>query len=618
MTPSGMMQGGKVCAELMETQAAAAKARSIRSGPLQVIPLSQRLAVPNIALLLGLAWLVIIAQLLADHWAETALTLADMDDAMRLVQMRGFIDGHGWFNLHEARLGPPDGYDTHWSRLIDAGLAGMLWLFGQFTNPAFAERLMRTVWPMLWLLPTMAGATAIAWRIAGRDAAPIALVLTAVGLPPFQHFIPGRIDHHNVQIAIAVLLVAAVAWSDRRRWAAAAAGVLTGAAMAIGFEGLPYIVLAGAAMALRFVLAPDAGRALARYGAWGAGSVAAAFLVSVGPAQWGRTACDAIAVNSAIAVILATLGLALTGRFLAGAHWQVSCRRRRRHRPCRCCGLRSHRDALPCRSVRHDGPDGAIGVVQSCFGNAAAMGGRLDIAPHGSGGRRLSGGRSRVHGAHCPRSGGAPGFRLPGGCDCPDRLGGSAVHHGACLQLRHMAGDPDGGRGCGVRIRLGAAGHDGGPGPDCTVPGAGGHRGGGAGGGASNDRPTCRGGEFAGRRRLPAQRELRCTGGSADYGPFVLALTPHSVMSAPYHRLVGPIIAANDIFALPPAAARQVVAAAKPDYLAVCDRHRLGGIGAAEREASLWGRLAAGEVPAWLEPVAATRDGPFMVYRVRL
>ena len=295
----------------------------------------QRPAVPNIALLLGLAWLVIVLQLLADHWANTALTLTDMDDAMRLVQMRGLVDGHGWFNLHEARLGPPDGYDTHWSRLIDAGLAGMLWLFGQFTDAAFAERLMRTVWPMLWLVPTMAGATAIAWRIAGRDAAPIALVLTAVGLPAFQHFIPGRIDHHNVQIAIAVLLVAAVAWSDRKRWAAAAAGALTGLAMAIGFEGLPYIVLAGAAMALRFIFAPDtapdadrlpasdAGQALARYGVWGAGSVAAAFLVSVGPAQWGRTACDAIAVNSTVAVILATLGLALTGRLLAGAHWQV-------------------------------------------------------------------------------------------------------------------------------------------------------------------------------------------------------------------------------------------------------------------------------------------------------
>ncbi len=102
-----------------------------------------------------------------------------------------------------------------------------------------------------------------------------------------------------------------------------------------------------------------------------------------------------------------------------------------------------------------------------------------------------------------------------------------------------------------------------------------------------------------------------------DYGPFVLALTPHSVMSAPYHRLVAPIIAANAIFAQPPAAAREVVAKFKPDYLAVCDRHTLGDIDAAERDASLWGRLAAGDVPPWLEPMEATRDGPFVVYRVK-
>jgi hypothetical protein len=68
----------------------------------QVIPLPQRQAVPNIALLLGLAWLVIVLQLLADHWANTALTLTDMDDAMRLVQMRGLMDGHGWFNARSA------------------------------------------------------------------------------------------------------------------------------------------------------------------------------------------------------------------------------------------------------------------------------------------------------------------------------------------------------------------------------------------------------------------------------------------------------------------------------------------------------------------------------------
>ena len=50
---------------------------------------------PNLALLLGLAWLVVVAQLLADHWAETAQTFPDMDDAMRMVEVRGFLEEDG-------------------------------------------------------------------------------------------------------------------------------------------------------------------------------------------------------------------------------------------------------------------------------------------------------------------------------------------------------------------------------------------------------------------------------------------------------------------------------------------------------------------------------------------
>ena len=69
-------------------------------------------------------------------------SLLDTDDAMRLVEMRGWLAGHGWFDLHEARVQPPLGYDTHWSRLIDAGLAGVFMLF-KFIDPQSAERLMR-------------------------------------------------------------------------------------------------------------------------------------------------------------------------------------------------------------------------------------------------------------------------------------------------------------------------------------------------------------------------------------------------------------------------------------------------------------------------------------------
>jgi hypothetical protein len=119
---------------------------------------------------------------------------------------------------------------------------------------------------------------------------------------------------------------------------------------------------------------------------------------------------------------------------------------------------------------------------------------------------------------------------------------------------------------------------------------------------------------YADLARLPPGRVAT----DIDYGPFVLALTPHSVLSGPYLRLTTPIIAAHRIFALPPAAAREVVAEAKPDYLVVCGRPFLGGIGEAERAASLWGRLAAGQVPDWLELVAETRDRPLVAYRVKL
>ena len=106
---------------------------------------------PNFAALVTLVWLLVALALLLQYWTQTAETLLDTDDAMRLAQLRDWLGGQGWFDLHQARMQPPEGYDTHWSRLIDAGLAGLLFLFGLFTDGASAERLMRAWWPLLWL-----------------------------------------------------------------------------------------------------------------------------------------------------------------------------------------------------------------------------------------------------------------------------------------------------------------------------------------------------------------------------------------------------------------------------------------------------------------------------------
>ena len=59
---------------------------------------------PHFALLLGVAWLLIVIQLLAQHWSATALVLADTDDAMRLAQLRDWLAGQGWYDLTQGRI----------------------------------------------------------------------------------------------------------------------------------------------------------------------------------------------------------------------------------------------------------------------------------------------------------------------------------------------------------------------------------------------------------------------------------------------------------------------------------------------------------------------------------
>src|SRR5207302_5390435 len=102
-------------------------------------------------------------------------------------------------------------------------------------------------------------------------------------------------------------------------------------------------------------------------------------------------------------------------------------------------------------------------------------------------------------------------------------------------------------------------------------------------------------GSYAALARLP--RGLIVT--DVDYGSFLLALTPHAVLAAPYHRLSAGILAAHEALSLPPDQARHVLARLRTDYVAVCGAAALRGLSATDREAALWGRLQAGAAPDW-------------------
>jgi hypothetical protein len=581
---------------------------------------------PNFATLLGLAWLVVVVQLLATDWASTARTLFDADDALRLVQVRNFLHGQGWFDLHEARLAPPVGYDSHWSRLIDAGLAGVFVLFTSFADTELAERLTRVVWPLIWLLPAIGGVAALAWRIAGRDAAAVALLMAVVGLPAFQQFRPGRIDHHNVQIALALLTLAAAAWSDRLRWSAVAAGALTGLALAIGLEGLPFLVVAGAAPVLRYVFDRRAGQALWSFGLALAASTVLAFLVTVAPGHWSRSVCDTMAINWMAPVVVAGLLLAAAGRWLASERLGA--------RGGAAAGIVVAASAV------------FLGIEPRCLGGPYAM---MDpilrpiwmayvpemrwlwslIAESPAMGAAILAFPTvtMIAALVLARDGEMrrnPGFLLATSASLiaiamtfvAAKMCNYALWMGmplaAAWSLRIFAYfrlealttrviaavllTPAVVSG-GAIVIVQAASHG-----DSTI-----------GENPRVGRGCFDSASYAQLARLPKG----VIAANVDHGPFILALTPHAALAAPYHRLAAGIMAAHQSFALPPEAARQALVGNGVNYVVACDDDVLIGIADTERAASLWGRISAGDVPGWLERLP-TKDGDvFTVYRLR-
>jgi hypothetical protein len=576
---------------------------------------------PNFAALVTLVWLLVALGLLLQFWTQTAETLLDTDDAMRLVEMRAWVAGHGWFDLHEARVQPPLGYDTHWSRLIDAGLAGLFMTF-RLVDPQSAERLMRAWWPLLWLLPTIAGMVAIAWRMAGREAAMVSLLLALVGVPAYQQFTPGRIDHHNVQIALTLLAAATTAWADRKRWAAASAGAISGLALSIGLESVPYLAMCGLALALRQVFDRDFSRALRDYGLALAFGAAAAFLVSVAPDHWSASRCDAIAVNNVAAVVCAGLMLALAGfvqhrealmrtlamigtgslsltvlllfepRCIHGPFAMVD--------PAIWPVWHSYvRELQPLLTVFRVNPLTAAGIA--AFPMVAAVATLAlfsDTALRRDFGFLVPAGVFLVAAATMIMA--IRGYSYAIWLGMP-LVATAALRLFAALKLQ------------GVLSRLVTA--------SLLTPLA-------ISSGAIavayanglNDTDS-----FA----RPASRQCIQTASYSplailpkglvvtdiSYGPYLLALTPHSVMAAPYHRLGPGIVAAHRALALPPEEARGILKGAGVNYVMICGLRPPDGLLEPARGRSLWGRLQAGAVPDWLAPLSG--GGPFAVYQVK-
>ena len=82
-----------------------------------------------------------------------------------------------------------------------------------------------------------------------------------------------------------------------------------------------------------------------------------------------------------------------------------------------------------------------------------------------------------------------------------------------------------------------------------------------------------------------------------DMGPYILALTPDSVLAAPYHRMTWGILAAREAFDALPAVAEAKVRALNARYVVDC-----AGDPSDAPRSSLAAALRGGQVPTWLRP----------------
>ncbi|MFN3619833.1 hypothetical protein [Sphingorhabdus sp.] len=191
-------------------------------------------------------WLLLSAALIVSSWANIRDGVGwDPDDQLRLVQLRDFLNGQGWFDVRQYRLNPPDGAPMHWSRLIELPLAAITMLCTPLFGQAVAEIIASTIVPLLLFGAVIYLLAHAATQLGGRMAGTAAAVISAMSVPLLIQLRPMRIDHHGWQIAMAVLALVSLFYNNART-----AGQILGAALAVWL----HISLEGAPMSAAFFL----------------------------------------------------------------------------------------------------------------------------------------------------------------------------------------------------------------------------------------------------------------------------------------------------------------------------------------------------------------------------
>jgi hypothetical protein len=244
-------------------------------------------------------WLLFITAIVASRWTTilSPVWFVDNDDTLRLIQVHDFLAGQNWFDLRQVRLDPPEGGDIHWSRLSDIGLIIPVAVARLFVSDLWADRIAVILYPGLILLTILWSMVRTARDVFGAHTVLPVIFATLTSGSMLLQMLPGRIDHHGLQILFMVLMLVQFLKADCARPRIILGGMIAGTMMAlslgVGLETLPYIAAAQAGLLWLWARQSAAAAFVRGVGFGMIGGCALVMLTTISPALWTMAYNDA-------------------------------------------------------------------------------------------------------------------------------------------------------------------------------------------------------------------------------------------------------------------------------------------------------------------------------------
>lgn len=236
----------------------------------------------------------------------------DSDDVLRLVQIKDYLAGQSWFHTDQYRMGLAGGTDMHWSRIPDIPIILLTHVFDLFMPQERALVLAFTLWPPMTAALLIWSCLIGARFWGGNKNRLFTTILLAIFLMSYYRFMPGAIDHHNLQIGFLAMSMAFILDPDLRFKSYFISGCAAGISVAIGVEVVLFIAVICVFIALKWMIRgkPEI-RAVQGFGFGFSLMLLLAFFGTIAPSEYSLIYCDALSLITVSAGVVGALGLVL-------------------------------------------------------------------------------------------------------------------------------------------------------------------------------------------------------------------------------------------------------------------------------------------------------------------